>query len=437
MPIAVGKFGSAIMSLSAQYASNSAEKARLLFTIQSFPLVNAILLSLFTLAFGKQLSLLITGSEQNGQFLLWAFWAQFLNTGTYYFLIFFRNEEDAKRFFFYNLFIVVVNIVVSFLLVAVFRIGVIGLLYSQVVSSGLVFLIMTAKFVLYSGYSFDLSMFKNTFSIAYPLTPKVFFGVFNNQFDKYMVGLLASVGGVGIYDIGQRFSRFVFTFMTGVQNVFSPQVYKKMFDLGEKGGEEVGRYLTPFAYVCIAFALMVGLFSEEIIVLLTPKPYHGAIDIVTILTMFYGSMFFGKQPQLIFVKKTHVTTLLTLISIILNVSLIIPFVMKWGAMGAAWGTLIAGIISGSISFVVSQYYYEINWQYKKLGMMFLILFSSSLLMILLRHFAIVYELRLLIKLLFLLSFIYVGIKSGVITSNNVMLIKSLFLNFKKTNEITI
>ena len=99
--------------------------------------------------------------------------------------------------------------------------------------------------------------------------------------------------------------------MTAVQNVFSPQVYHRMFNLEDKGGESVGNYLTPFVYVSIIVALLIALFSEEVITILTPASYHGAIDIAIILSMFYGSLFFGKQPQLMFSKKTHIMSLLT------------------------------------------------------------------------------------------------------------------------------
>src|SRR3989339_1625856 len=138
-----------------------------------------------------------------------------------------------------------------------------------------------------------------------------------------------------------------------------------MFDLGDKGGESIGRYLTPFAYASIFPALLISLFSEEVISILTPQSYHGAIDIVIVLSMLYGSYCFGKQPQLVFAKKTYITSILTLLSISLNIGINIPFVMKWGAIGAAWGTLLSGLISGTVSFVVSQHYYEIKWAYKK------------------------------------------------------------------------
>jgi O-antigen/teichoic acid export membrane protein len=312
-------------------------------------------------------------------------------------------------------------------------IGVIGLVYAQLCSGAIIFSVLSYKFITTLKPSFSKSIFIESLKISYPLTPRIFLGVISTQFDKYMIGLVASVGGVGIYSIGQRISNTIFVFMTAIQNVFSPQVYKKMFDLKEKGGEAIGKYLTPFAYVCISVALFVSLFSEEIISILTPPSYHGAIDIVIILSMFYGFMFFGKLNgnQLIFTKKTHITSLLTMASICLNVGFNIPFIMKWGAIGAAWATLLAGIISGLISFMVAQHYYKIRWEYKNLTMIYSLFMGSSIFMILMRSYGSAYEVRFVLKFVFVAAYLFLGFKLSVITRENILLIKRM-LTFKST-----
>jgi O-antigen/teichoic acid export membrane protein len=223
--------------------------------------------------------------------------------------------------------------------------------------------------------------------------------------------------------------------MTAIQNVFSPQVYKRMFEMGERGGESVGQYLTPFAYVSIFFGLLISIFSEEIIFILTPKAYHGATDIVIILSMLYGSYFFGKQPQLIFAKKTYMSSILTMISIALNVAINIPFIMKWGAVGAAWGALTAGLLSGAISFVISQKYYEIKWEYKKIGAIFLVFFGASIGMVLLRNAMIAYEFRLIFKGLALASYLYLGMMLNVVNKQNYLLVKKMISPVKLVSDI--
>jgi len=410
-----------------QYRSNYLETAKLLYSILLFVMLNFLLLAGLTYLFRGTLSKLIIGSVEHRNILFWAFCAQFFVGVNYYYLTYFKNSEIAKSFTVYTITSSLINLIISLFLVAYLRIGIIGLVYAQLCSGIMLFGILSYKFTTTLTPSLSKAIFFESIKIAYPLTPRIFLGVIGTQFDKYMIGLLASVGGVGVYSIGQKVSYVIFAFMTAIQNVFSPQVYQRMFDLREKGGAAIGKYLTPFVYVSISLALLVALFSEEVISILTPPSYHGAIDIVTVLSMYYGFLFFGKLSgnQLIFMKKTHITSFLTMVSIGIGIGLNIPFILKWGAIGAAWATLLAGLVSGAISFTVAQRYYEIKWEYKKNGLIFFIFFAMAILMILLRNFSIAYEIRLIVKCASIFSYLYLGVKLKVITIENYIVVKNM------------
>ena len=408
-----------------QYREDREKSSQLLYSSIVFVLLNFLAIAALTYKFQATLAGFIIRDTSQGPILFWAFCGQFFYGLFCYYLTYYKNEERAKDYTLNLIIYSLLNFFGSLLLVAYFRVGVIGLVYAQFFSAFIIFCGLSFRFFSHLKPSLNKNIFKESLFLAYPLTPKIFLGVINSQFDKYMIGLLATIGGVGIYFVGQKVAHAVFTFMTTIQNVYSPQVYRRMFDLGDEGGRSIGDYLTPFAYLSIAPALFVALFSEEITRLLTTESFHGASNIIIILCMFYGSMFFGKQPQLIYAKKTYITSFLTFISLFLNIVLNIPFIMKWGAIGAAWATLLAGLISGSISFAVSQHYYEIKWEYKKIAPIFFIFFASAILMILLRHFSVAYEFRLILKCASVFSYIYLGIKLKVITMENYTLIKNM------------
>lgn len=412
-----------------QYRDDKRKMAQLLYSILLFVIVNFIVLSFLTFIYKEPLSKFIIGSGEHGNILFWAFCAQIFSSINYYYLAYFKNAETAKSFATYTIATSIITFIISLILVAYLKLGVIGLVYAQLSSGAFIFLILSFQFITTLTPSVNRAVFYDSLKISYPLTPRIFMGVIGTQFDKYMIGLLGTVGGVGIYSIGQKVSYLIFTCMTAIQNVFSPQVYKKMFDLGKEGGKSIGRYLTPFVYVCIAFALIISLLSEEAIHILTPPSYHGAINIVIILSMFYSFMFFGKinGSQLIFMKKTHITSLLTLLSIGLTIGLNIPFIMKWGTVGAAWATLLAGLISGSISFSIAQKYYKITWEYKKVVAIFTLFFISSISALLLREFNIYYPIRLVFKVGAIGLYVYMGVKFSIITRDNFLLVKDVLL----------
>jgi O-antigen/teichoic acid export membrane protein len=410
-----------------QYRENRLEAAQLLYSCLLFVILNFLCLASLTYIFKSALSNLIIGSSQHGNILFWAFCGQFFTGVNYYYLTYYKNSESASELVKYTIAISFINLAISLFLVAYLRIGVIGIVYAQFLSGIVIFTVLTYKFTTFLKIAFSKKIFVASFRISYPLTPRIFLGVINTQFDKYMIGLLASVGGVGIYSIGQKFSSGIFSFMTAIQNVFSPETYKRMFDLQDEGGESIGKYLTPFAYICVFLAVVVGLFSEELITIMTPAPFHGAIDILTVLAMYYGFLFFGKVNgnQLIFAKKTHISSLLTIVSLCLNVGLNIIFIIRWGAIGAAWATCLAGLISGGISLRIAQKYYAIGWEYKRLAVIYFMFYFSCLLIILMRNYSVAYEFRLIAKCIAIISYCYLGMNIKVITVENLVIIKKL------------
>lgn len=404
------------------------KRAGLLFSTLLFVISTFTFFAIITFIFKEPLSKLIIGSEKYSYILFWSYCSTGMTSFKAFFLIYLKNTENAKAHVWYTIDENLVGVVLSLFMVAYLKLGVLGLIWGPLIASASVFIVLSIRFIRELPLVFNKELLMESLKISLPLTPRIFFGVIGNQFDKYMIGLLSSVGGAGIYNLGQKIANIVFTFMTAIQNVFAPQVYKRMFEMDkEAGGKSIGIYLTPFIYISISGALMVSLFSEEIIILLTPESYHGAIEIVSILSMLFATYFFGKQPQLTYAKKTSITSWLTLVGIVFNILINIPFIYFWGMIGAAYGTLLAGLISGSISFIVSQRYYEIKWEYSKVIAIYCSYFVFTFITIFLRNFHLDYEIRLFMKAVFIGSFLILGIRLGYFSKQNFGLLKSMLI----------
>ena len=423
-----------------QYRNNRENTAQLLYSTLLFVTVNFVVLASVTYVFKPTISTLIIGSPDHQRVLFWAFCATFFSGVSCYYFIFFRNTENAQKYVGYTIAGNMMNFVLSLFLVAYVEVGVIGIIYAELCSGVLIFVILSYKFARALEFALSRSIFRESLRISYPLTPRTLFGIIGSQCDKYLIGLLASVGGVGIYSIGQKVSYMIATYNTAMYNVFSPRVYERMFEGKGEGGESIGRHLTPFIYVSIAVGLLVSLFSEEVISILTPPSYHGAIDIVAILALYYGLLFFGMVGgiQLLFTRKTHITSVISMVSIILSVGLNVIFISKWGAIGAAWGTLLAGVLSGTMAFAAAQHYYEIKWEYGKVVGICLTFIGASVMGIFLRYVGVDYSFRMLVKLVWIWLYVYIGMRSGVITGENVAMMKKILreLKMRGTEEVS-
>lgn len=414
-----------------QYRDSKQKTAQLLFSSLSFVCSNFIIIAILTYVFKFSLSEIITGSSIHGTLLFCSFLSNAMLMLNQYYYIYFRNSENARNFVTYSIAEKTIVFVLSIYFIVYLKVGIIGLVFSQLISYSAIFIILSCKILSRHPFLFSKEMLFESIKISYPLTPRVFFGVIDTQVSKYIIRLLASVGGAGIYKIGEQVATIVFSFMTQLEHVFIPQTYKRMFDRGEGGQKEIGKYLTPFFCHSILVALTISLFSEEIISLLTPEPYHGAINVVIILSMFYGCSVFGKisGTQLIFKKKTYVASLLTLLNIGINVGISIPFVMKWGVTGAAWAVFLSGLVYRALSFKLAQSYFEIKYEYKKIITIFMLFFGSSILLMWLRSENVYYLFRILFKLSAIIIYGYVGVKIRVITVENLILVKNQFNAF--------
>ncbi len=252
-----------------------------------------------------------------------------------------------------------------------------------------------------------------------------------------MIGLLTTVGGVGIYSVGQKIATVIFTFTTSLQNVFSPRVYQKMFDGREASRAEIGRYLLPFEYVIVFLALVIALFSEEIIWLFVPVQFYPAIDIIIILSLFYVVLFFAKvnADQIVFAKKTLLITVLVVSAGVLNVIFNIPFIHQWGAMGAASATFLSRALVGILIFKIAQRYYRIDWPVREMVMIFGIFIFSAITLLIMRHFAVFYPLRLCFKIMVFIGYFYAGYQSHLLTKENFGILLTLIVPQTKISSL--
>jgi O-antigen/teichoic acid export membrane protein len=410
------------------YFENRDEKeGSLLYTTISFILCTYIIFGVLTYLFGEQISQILTSQSKYANLLFVTYLATGMTGLKSFYLIHFKNNEDVKKFVWYTLDESIVAFALSMILVVYFRVGVSGIAIAQLSASGLVFVLLTRYFLKNIPFSMNMSLLKKSLSMSLPLTPRIFFGIIGNQFDKYILGVLASVELVGIYSIAQRISGIILIFMTAIQNVWSPGVYKMMFDKSKDGNHLIGLYLIPFFYISIGSGLLVSLFSEEIVFLLAPIEYQGASKIVIILAILYCSYFFGKQNQLIYKKKTYLISFITLVGITLNVSINIFFINLWGLMGIAWGSLLSGLISGILAFIISQKHYRINWNFKIIGLISLVYLLSSLILLLMLFINVSYPFRLLSKIIFIFIYFYLGVWTNIITREKYKVIKHAIL----------
>jgi len=403
-----------------EYCEDLRKTGQLFFTTIGFVFVLSIVILLLTLIFQSSLGKIILQSDNRSELLIWALAGTLLINLRLFFLTYLRNVERPKQYVMNTVVFGFMNLFFSIYFVIVGKAGVIGVLYGQVLASSLILLALLVQFFRELPVAWSTPMLKAALRIGGPTVPATLFGFLSNHIDKYLIVLMSGVGDVGIYSIGQKIAGLILTFMTSLQNVFTPGIYQRMF--ANKGGSsaEISKYLLPYIYVLVLFALMLALFSEEIVTFFVPAQFYGTIDIIIVFSLFYAILIFAKVSgeQLVFVKQTYLLTVVVIGTGLFNTLLNIPFILKWGAVGAATATLFSRIIAVAVIVILAQKYYKILWQTRTIASIYSLLFFSAGGLCLLRLFDIDYPLRLIFKLLMVVVYIQLAFRIGLINNQD-------------------
>lgn len=407
------------------------QPAQLLYSVVGFAGLSFILFGLLTWVWRAPITESLIGTIRYEQVVVWSFWSTAVVGVKTYYLTYLRNSEQAGAYSAYAIGERLLAAVLTLVLVAWMRVGVMGLVVGQLLASLVILTILIARFLRQFRPAFEMRLLRDALKLGYPLLPRVVIGVIGNNFDKYLIGQVTSLGGVGIYSIGQRVANIAFTYMTALQNVFGPQVYARMFSDDPDAGKSIGRYLTPFAYASTVLAFLIAIFSEEVLAVLAPASFQGAVPIVTILAVYNGILFFGKLPQITFARKTHLISILAAVTTGLSMALGAAGIWLLGTIGAAWGALAAGVIAITLTFVVGQRCYRIEWESRKLVAVFGLFLACALLTALLRGLDVSYPVRMGAKLASVAAFVALGAKLHVITAENMALVRDMVLRRRR------
>ena len=393
------------------FEKSSKNSAKLISSAVIFVTFNLTVLLVVVYLFQSDISDLILSSSAHNNMLIIVLIGTIASSLSQYYLTFLKNSGLAKSYVRYMITNSVINFTVAIIFITQSNFGSMSLAYAWVVSNSILFILLFLTLGRKLSASFDSGMLKEMLKISLPLTPRVFFGFMNTQLDKILLGFIGSSSLVGIYYMGQNFAMIIFQFMTGLDKVFQPTVYRKLFANSHiKNPNEINNFILPFFYISIFVALIVVIFSREFISLFLSNEYQEATPVIIILSIYYASLFFQKITgiQLIYAKKTHVITLLMFVGITINVLLNIPFIMRWGIVGAAWATSISGVIVTIAFYLTAQRHVRILWQWKPVFSIYGIFLVATIFSIIDYSFPLNLEVSLMIKVLIILIYIKLG-----------------------------
>ena len=278
-------------------------------------------------------------------------------------------------------------------------------------------------------------MFENI-KYGLQIVPKSFTGFINRFFDKYMLNNMLSLSAVGVYNIGQTVGNAMFFLMAAVWSSFQPVYYREIFDKGKDGSVSAGRIFTIFAYIALTPVLLLILFAQEIIHIIAPVPYYEAIDIIIIVSGGVATQVFGMYVgvQYAYSKKAYWIFPVTVVGTLANVAANIFLIPKFGLIGAGFSTAISTSVINAILTFIGQKLYRIQYDWKIIISLYAIILGAMTSVFYLRFIEFNNIYLYLIKLTFIVLFIFAGIKAKLITRQSIEKVQSALFNFPKREK---
>lgn len=245
---------------------------------------------------------------------------------------------------------------------AVLKTGVIGVLYSNLISNAIVTSALTIATVRQAGLSFDWAKLKPMAAFGLPLI-LVSFSAFELNFaDRFFLQHYSTVSTVGIYALGYKFG-YMLSFL--VIQPFMMIWGVRMYEVAKRpdAGAVFSRIVAYFTLLLSAAALAMSLVIRDVIAIIAAPQFHDAYKVVPAVALayvFYGISYYF-QTGLFISKKTTYLGLMGAICAAANIALNFWLIPRYAAMGAAWATTLSFMLMAALAYSFSQRIYRIPY----------------------------------------------------------------------------
>lgn len=268
----------------------------------------------------------------------------------------------------------------NILFLVVYRMGVMGILLSMLITKILnniaLLIAVRNRFIL----SFSKKKMIELVKFTLPLVPASIFMFAMHYSDRYFIQKFCTENDLGIYSLGYKFGMMLSVLIS--QPFFKIWNTKRLEFAKEQNGEKkISRFFTYFNFILIIAALILSLFIDEIIYILTPPKYYSASTLVSGIAIAYILYAIGNFFTLGMVVKlkTEMLSYIRIIASVINIALNYYLIKFFGINGAIWSTILSFMILSIMSIAISQKLYFIKFEYKRLIFIWIIfLFYVSL-----------------------------------------------------------
>jgi len=282
-----------------------------------------------------------------------------------------QGMQQGKKLTKINITIFGITVLLNLFFIVVLKLGAVGFLMAQLIANigYFIFMLLDLKknelFVL----KIDLNILREALKYSIPLMPHNLSTRIASLASRIFINKSSTLALVGLYSIGMQFGMLIDTIQSAVNKAFQPWFFEMMNKKDIDSRKEVVELSKVLLIIYSLIYMGIGLFSQEVVILMTNERYIMAWTVIPILVVAFSvkSIYYFYINILFYYKnatrKIFISTIAGSFSDILIAFLLIP---KYGMYGAACAFLIAKIIVVSIVVLISKKYDDIGYRISKM-----------------------------------------------------------------------
>lgn len=284
----------------------------------------------------------------------------------------FRAKQYAAKYAALSLTRFLISVALNVTAIVILHWGVVGLVYANLFTSALFFLICLLLTVREIKWTIELSLLKQLLRFGLPLIPAALAYWALNLSDRFFLQKYADFSQVGLYSVAYSIAAVLHMVMGWFNTAYAPYCYSIA---REPDADRVYARVTLYSLTLMTLiGLGLSLFAREALALLTPPAYHSAATVVPLIVLAY--LFFELYYLLSFgldlTKKTGYAPFIIGASALVNLCLNLILIPRFQMLGAAVATVISYMLLPIIEYPIVRRLYPVPHEWGRLAKLFVV-----------------------------------------------------------------
>jgi O-antigen/teichoic acid export membrane protein len=256
-------------------------------------------------------------------------------------LVYIRAQQKPWVFLVFSITKLALQLSLNIYLVVILEMHVEGVIYSAVISSAVMSLLLLGYTIPRTGIHVSMRISRNLFSFSLPLKLATIGSFYLTFGDRYILNIYADLTQVGIYALGYKFG-FILLLLTWdpFENMWDAEkyaIYNKP--------NAITIYQRVFLYsssILVLVGLCISLYSKDLITFMADPAFLDAYRIVPIIIIAYILQAWTRYCDLgiLLKENTNQIALAGMVGVLVITAAYFTLIPLYGIYGAAWSTVI-------------------------------------------------------------------------------------------------